>query len=169
MMYLPTSDGILAALGLACSHCHKMISSSEGRGLLKCSGCLRLEYCNNECQKADWQHHKAICQTIQLVEKDTQATKEMAAAYPQGAQNDFETLDRISVAQADRMVALCEKLLQRSLTIREIDIIAYEPKCLACARTNMILKTEARMPEAESTGAVITPCERCKMSFGCCD
>lgn len=33
----------------------------------------------------------------------------------------------------------------------------------------MILQTEARMPEAESTGAVITPCERCKMSFGCCD
>ncbi|KAJ7498373.1 hypothetical protein B0H11DRAFT_2381656 [Mycena galericulata] len=126
----------------------------------------------NSRVQADWRHHKAICQTIQLVEKDTEATSEMAAAYPQAAQNDLETLDRISVAHTDRMFALCEKLLQRSLTSREIDVIAYELKCLAClrsARTNMILQTEARMPEADSTGAVVTPCERCKMSFGCCD
>ncbi|KAJ7938067.1 hypothetical protein B0H13DRAFT_1852004 [Mycena leptocephala] len=41
--------------------------------------------------------------TIQLVKQDTEATSEMAAAYPQAAQNDFETLDRISVAHADRM------------------------------------------------------------------
>ncbi|KAJ6623331.1 hypothetical protein B0H10DRAFT_2010840 [Mycena sp. CBHHK59/15] len=168
-MYLPTSADILAALGLSCSHCHKVNLSREERRLLRCSGCRRLAYCNDECQEADWRHHKAMCQTIQLVKKDTEATSEMAAAYPQTAQNDFETLDRISVAHADRMVALCEKLLQRSLTSREIDVIAYEPKCLACARTNMILQTEARVPEAESTGAIMTPCERCKMSFGCCD
>ncbi|KAF7334488.1 MYND-type domain-containing protein [Mycena venus] len=168
-MYLPTSADILAALGLSCSHCHKMNSSSEERGLLRCSGCRRLAYCNNECQKADWRNHKAICQTLQLVEKDIEATSEMAAAFPEAAQNDLKTLDRISVAHADQMVALCEKLLQRSLTSREIDVISYEPKCLACARTDMILRTKAHMPEAESTGAVITPCERCKMSFGCCD
>ncbi|KAJ7444800.1 hypothetical protein B0H11DRAFT_2291112 [Mycena galericulata] len=123
-------------------------------------------------QQADWRHHKAMCQAIQLVENDAEVTKEMAAAYSQAAQNDFETLDRISVAHVNRMVALCEKLLQRPLTSREIHVISYEPKCLVClrsARTNLILETEARMPEAESTGAVLTPCERCKMSFGCCD
>lgn len=67
----------------------------------------------NSRVQADWRHHKAICQTIQLVEKDTETTSDMAAAYPQAAQNDLETLDRISVAHADRMVGLCEKLLQR--------------------------------------------------------
>ncbi|KAJ7437919.1 hypothetical protein B0H11DRAFT_2106182 [Mycena galericulata] len=169
MNYLPTSADILPALGLSCFHCHKVNLSSEECGLLRCSGCRRLAYCNDKCQKADWRHHKAMCQTIQLVEKDAEVTSEMAAAYPQAAQNDFETLDRISVVHANRMVALCEKLLQRPLKTREIDVIAYEPKCLACARTNMILQTEARMREAESTGAVLTPCERCKMSFGCCD
>ncbi|KAJ7213453.1 hypothetical protein GGX14DRAFT_445168 [Mycena pura] len=168
MYYLPTSAGSLAALALSCSHCHKMNSSSEEPGLRKCSGCRRLAYCNNECQKADWRHHKAFCQTIQLVEKDTEATREMAAAYSQAAQNDLETLNLISIAHSDRFIALCTKLLQRPLTLREIDVIAYEPKCLACARTNMVLQTEARMAEVAS-GAVITPCERCKMAFSCCD
>ncbi|KAJ7486280.1 hypothetical protein B0H11DRAFT_2015519 [Mycena galericulata] len=184
MMYLPTSADIPPALGLSCSHCHKVNLSSEDSeesGLLRCSGCRRLAYCNNvNCAscvysmsklrvQADWRHHKAMCQAIQLVENDAEVTKEMAAAYPQAAQNDFETLDRISVAHVNRMVTLCEKLLQRPLTSREIDVISYEPKCLACARTNMILETEVRMPEAESTAAVLTPCERCKMSFCCCD
>jgi enoyl reductase-like protein len=54
-----------------------------------------------------------MCQTIQLVEKETEATTEMAAAYPQAAQNELEALDGISRTTADRMVALCEKLLKR--------------------------------------------------------
>ncbi|KAJ6492404.1 hypothetical protein C8R47DRAFT_1120602 [Mycena vitilis] len=169
MMYLPTSTDILAALALSCSHCHKVNMSSEECGLLRCGGCRRLVYCNKDCQKANWRNHKAMCQSIQLVEKDVEATNSMAAAYPRAAQNDSETLDRISVAQASRMIVLCEKFLKRSLTSREISFIAYEPKCLACARTNMILQTETRMPEVESTATILTPCERCKMSFGCCD
>ncbi|KAJ7606727.1 hypothetical protein DFH06DRAFT_1112308 [Mycena polygramma] len=169
MMYLPTSTDILAALGLSCSHCHKVNMSSKECGLLRCGGCHRLVYCNNNCQKADWRDHKAMCQSIQLVEKDVEATSSMAAAYPRAAQNEFETLDHVSVAHADRMVVLCEKLLKRSLTSREISFIAYEPKCLACARTNMILQTEARMPEVELTATILTLCKRCKMSFGCCD
>ncbi|KAJ7186257.1 hypothetical protein GGX14DRAFT_485604, partial [Mycena pura] len=152
-------------LSHSCSHCHKMNSSSEEPGLRKCSGCRRLAYCNNgtchhstPSETADWRHHKAFCQTIQLVEKDTEATREMAAAYSQAAQNDLETLNLISIAHSDRFIALCTKLLQRPLTLREIDVIAYEPKCLAWyRRTNMVLQTEARMAE------------RCKMAFSCCD
>ncbi|KAJ7251122.1 hypothetical protein B0H12DRAFT_649412 [Mycena haematopus] len=167
-MSISSSIDILAALGLACSHCHKMKSSSDAP-LLRCGGCRRPVYCNAECQKADWRHHKGMCQTIQAVEKDTKATSEMAAAYSQSAHNSFEILDRISIAHTQQMIDLCEKLLKKSLTMREYDFIVYEPRCLACARTDMILQTEPRMPQAESADAILTPCERCKMSFGCCD
>ncbi|KAF8176888.1 hypothetical protein K438DRAFT_1846319, partial [Mycena galopus ATCC 62051] len=159
-MSLSTSADILAALGLSCSHCNKVKSSSDTSALLRCSGCRRLVYCN-----ADWRHHKAMCQTIQAVEKDTKAS-EMVAPYPQSAHNDFETLDDISFDHTDQMIALCEKMLKRSLTEREINFIGYEPKCLSCARTDMVL---ARAPEAESAGAILSPCERCEISFGCCN
>ncbi|KAJ7151832.1 hypothetical protein C8R43DRAFT_1235857 [Mycena crocata] len=167
-VYLPTAGQILAALRLACAHCHTVLNLSSG--LLMCAGgCGKLVYCDNECQKVNWRHHKYICKAIQLVERDTQAMSKMVAAYPSSSQNDLETLDRLSLATADQTVALCEKLLKRSLMAREIDIIAYEPKCLACARTNMILRTEAGASEAKAPSAVLAPCGRCKISFGCCE
>ncbi|KAF7338852.1 Zinc finger mynd domain-containing protein 17 [Mycena sanguinolenta] len=162
-MHLPKSAEILAVLGLACSHCHKVKSSNDIPGLLRCGGCRRIAYCKAECQKADWRNHKAMCQAIQSVERDAEAARKMAAAYDPSTHNDIETLGRISSAHVDQMVALCEKLLKRPLSNCETNLLSYEPKCLTCARTDMILRT------ASSAGGILTPCERCNMSFGCCD
>ncbi len=51
-------DGIREKFQAECSHCG---SAPMGRRLLKCSACKRVEYCNRDCQRADWAGHKSDC------------------------------------------------------------------------------------------------------------
>jgi GTPase SAR1 family protein len=44
--------------GPFCSSCGK---DAKGKSLLRCGGCKKVEYCNRDCQKADWPSHKRIC------------------------------------------------------------------------------------------------------------
>lgn len=44
--------------GPFCSACGK---DSHGKKLLACSACKKAQYCNRDCQKADWAIHKRIC------------------------------------------------------------------------------------------------------------
>ena len=44
--------------GPFCSSCGE---DSLGKKLLACSACKTAQYCNRECQKADWPIHKRIC------------------------------------------------------------------------------------------------------------
>ncbi|KAJ7916302.1 hypothetical protein B0H13DRAFT_1871352 [Mycena leptocephala] len=57
------------------------------------------------------------------------------------------------------------KSVKRSVNHREMHIIMYDQN-VGLARTNLILQTETSLSE---TGGALTPCDRCKMSFGCCD
>ncbi|CAI2338190.1 unnamed protein product [Caenorhabditis sp. 36 PRJEB53466] len=43
-----------------CNHC--LISMSEPK---KCSACMKLAYCSQDCQKSDWRLHRAECKSIQ--------------------------------------------------------------------------------------------------------
>ncbi|KAF9236037.1 hypothetical protein BU15DRAFT_50600 [Melanogaster broomeanus] len=45
-----------------CSSCAKAASTSP---LMRCSGCTKVWYCNNSCQKADWNLHKRECSALQ--------------------------------------------------------------------------------------------------------
>ena len=46
----------------ACSYCSKTVENNEGTKLLRCSRCLRVAYCNKECQTAHWKgEHKQHC------------------------------------------------------------------------------------------------------------
>lgn len=44
--------------GPFCSACGE---DSKGKKLLACSACKKVQYCNRDCQKADWQLHKRLC------------------------------------------------------------------------------------------------------------
>ena len=50
--------------GPSCASCGK---DSQGGSLLRCTGCNAVQYCNRECQKADWQYHKRSCNYKQTV------------------------------------------------------------------------------------------------------
>jgi hypothetical protein len=53
-------DGLREQLqeGPSCTSCGR---DSKGGKLLRCSGCKKAEYCDRECQKADWPSHKRVC------------------------------------------------------------------------------------------------------------
>ncbi|KAJ6580604.1 hypothetical protein B0H10DRAFT_2098727 [Mycena sp. CBHHK59/15] len=173
----PTSAPFTAFVGLACYNCHKLEElPSIGDGaepLLRCGGCHRLWYCSGGRRFlslnptpltlfAHWGQHKALCKAFQFLEKDTEATGDLITSF-------LSTLDRISVSHKTRMMNLCEKVLGRSLKNREFDILSYEPRCLACARTDIILRSEARLSEPKATISALMPCPRCKMAFYCCE
>jgi hypothetical protein len=42
-------------------------SGCNEKGTKSCSACLKEYYCCGECQKADWNTHKLICQLIKLM------------------------------------------------------------------------------------------------------
>ncbi|KAJ7634051.1 hypothetical protein B0H17DRAFT_1149749 [Mycena rosella] len=164
-MALPTSAQIMAAIGLSCHNCNKVQElevTGAGGPLLRCGGCHRVSYCS-----ADWRHHKALCTVLQSVAQNIPAMENMAKIFPRSSQNDLKTLDDISEANTSRMGDLCEEALGRSLKDRERGILVYEPKCLACARTSIVLGAEARVPQSQPTNTELIPCPRCKTSFFC--
>ena len=44
---------------MASEQCSK--EGCDKPGVSKCSGCLNVQYCSRECQKADWRNHKQTC------------------------------------------------------------------------------------------------------------
>jgi MYND finger len=43
----------------ACINCGG--KGNEDKKLAKCGKCLKVQYCNRQCQAADWKVHKAAC------------------------------------------------------------------------------------------------------------
>ncbi|KAJ7465407.1 hypothetical protein B0H11DRAFT_2006796 [Mycena galericulata] len=168
-----TTAHFTATIGLSCYNCNKVDTlSSQGSDLLRCSGCRRLWYCSTKCQKEDWRRrggHKALCNTLRSLESDAEAMAAVTKLFPQSSETDAYALGRLSVSHKRQMVDLCEKELKRSLKIREFDILSYEPRCLACARTTIVLRVEARLSKSESMGSELIPCPRCGMAFYCCE
>ncbi|KIK95837.1 hypothetical protein PAXRUDRAFT_826610 [Paxillus rubicundulus Ve08.2h10] len=62
-----------------CSSCAKATSTSP---LMRCSGCATVWYCNNSCQKTDWNLHKRECSALQTWAK---AAPSDALAVPSDA------------------------------------------------------------------------------------
>ncbi|KAI0373224.1 hypothetical protein BV20DRAFT_963042 [Pilatotrama ljubarskyi] len=66
-----------------CRRCDRM--RREGEHFRVCSGCQSALYCGEECQKADWPAHKAIC-------KFNQQTSQLMASSPEGQQSVIDGL-----------------------------------------------------------------------------
>lgn len=47
-----------------CHNC-KVGSKGERPTLMKCSRCLVARYCGSDCQRADWNRHKRVCEELQ--------------------------------------------------------------------------------------------------------
>ncbi|KAJ7486995.1 hypothetical protein FB451DRAFT_1026054 [Mycena latifolia] len=171
----PSTAHFTTYIGLSCYTCDKLEEvSSSGDGLLRCSGCRKMWYCSTKCQKTNWSQHKALCKALRFLEQDTTRADELTRSFPMASQNSIETLDRISKVLGRRVqwwlvISSPFMNISRSLKNREFDVLSYEPRCLACARTDIVLRIEAGISQAKPAVSGLMCCPRCKMAFYCCE
>lgn len=84
-----------------CSHCYKVASK-----LQKCSGCRKVHYCNQACQKTDWPTHKQVCKIT------AHAVNYVDKILSQKSGNGFFLYAQIflTIHKANSIVVLCEKI-----------------------------------------------------------
>ncbi|KAF2672771.1 hypothetical protein BT63DRAFT_136176 [Microthyrium microscopicum] len=51
----------------SCFHCGKIAADGVGQPLRKCSGCMRVWYCDKSCQKKHWKAHKTYCEPMGMM------------------------------------------------------------------------------------------------------
>ncbi|KAG5653243.1 hypothetical protein H0H81_001500 [Sphagnurus paluster] len=57
--------------------------------------------------------------------------------------------------------------LKRELTLAERNLIGWEPRCMACGRTDRIIRMEAADKGSSSRINLLKACHACKMAFYC--
>ncbi|KAJ7873967.1 hypothetical protein B0H13DRAFT_2669175 [Mycena leptocephala] len=142
-----------AVIGLACRKCYK----EEDVELSRCGGCRRISYCGTECQNADWKRHKPMCKALASLEKNSAAAARLVSLLPKKPSSDLQEIRKLT----DEQVEIYFTYLPRQTTV-EHSWIQYEPRCLICTRTEMVM----RMETGDVTQHLI-PCPRCMRSFCC--
>ncbi|KAJ7186118.1 hypothetical protein C8R46DRAFT_1026003 [Mycena filopes] len=175
-------ENITTGLGLACHKCervldpnNKLFDQNKATSLSACSGCRIIYYCSDVCQKAHWNDHKALCKVLRKIEEDLATTRDLAKAFrvPMPAEVSPAMLNKVSIAAwrscAKQVWDGIFKHANSHLDDDEGIVLAVEPKCLACARTGLILRVEARLSGGDASKLILKPCPGCKMAFTCSD
>ncbi|KAJ7463602.1 hypothetical protein FB451DRAFT_1264992 [Mycena latifolia] len=152
----PTPLPCIAAVGGACYHCHARPSNYIK--IQKCSGCHLVSYCSSACQHASWPVHKPFCRAIATFEK---MPLMISIAQWIGAKTSADL-----ELQTKERATYCIIQLGRNLSSVEMQLLQHEPRCLACARTNQLIRIEAAMDTSVVPHALI-PCSTCQLSFAC--
>ncbi|KAJ6511089.1 hypothetical protein C8R45DRAFT_1207828 [Mycena sanguinolenta] len=151
-----------AWVGLVCHHCFKGIHQSPQ--LSKCSGCRRISYCGQDCQKSDWKTHKVMCKAFSELEKNPFAARKLVSLLPTEPITDVQKLRKLIVEQAvigyrnhlPGPVEMTDSWLER------------EPRCIVCTRTDMVIRMEATLKGTTVHDTMrLIPCPDCKISFCC--
>ncbi|KAJ3874218.1 hypothetical protein F5051DRAFT_417392 [Lentinula edodes] len=144
-----------ARVGQACYSC--FAEPSVETNLSRCSKCRSVSYCSPECQQRDWISHKAFCKTLYAIEHDSASKTVLVTSL-----SVTPSLDCFQ--KAIHLINLAERSLNRPLNAIERNLIAYEPKCLSCSRSNRILRMENSDPQAN-----LQSCPQCRLAFYCSD
>ncbi|KAJ7190580.1 hypothetical protein GGX14DRAFT_507204 [Mycena pura] len=156
-----------ARLGLACYNCFK----EEEVKLSRCTGCFRVSYCTPECQKNDWKTHKPMCKALSAIEKNNPiAAAALLFSLSPHPTTELNVLHNMGESHASNISSFCQRSLGRNLTIPERNLVGWEPRCMACTRTDQIMRIEAAKSGGTSTAQKprqLIPCPRCNLSFCC--
>ncbi|GLB44346.1 putative zinc finger mynd domain-containing protein 17 [Lyophyllum shimeji] len=158
---------LTASLGQACYACFK--TEGEGITLRRCTGCRSIQYCSAGCQQANWKEHKGICKAFQKLENEPVLRMSLLFALVDEPTTDFYSLDTIIATMVANQERYLEQVLNRRLTIPERNLLGWEPRCLACARTDRVIRMEAVENGSTSTPNTLKACHACKMAFYCSD
>ncbi|KIK50990.1 hypothetical protein GYMLUDRAFT_266004 [Collybiopsis luxurians FD-317 M1] len=161
-MFATKVPPLTARVGLACHSC--FTERSTDKALARCSKC-RSDYdeaSNEPFSQRDWASHKALCKTLHKIEHDPVARASLLFNLPEGPSSDSDILNRICTVNAGNLIALINASLNRPMNVVEQNIVVYEPKCLACTRTDRILRIETGDPSAG-----LKSCSECHLAFFC--
>ncbi|KAJ7140427.1 hypothetical protein C8R46DRAFT_1135612 [Mycena filopes] len=125
----------LAVVGGACYRCHAQPGGEVS--LKRCSSCRLVSYCGSSCQRHDWSEHKQFCRAVGSFKVSMVPLDKLPMLYTLKVEN-------------------CQRILGRLLSGHEQQLVASEPRCLACG------KMVSGVP---SPG--LTPCTDCRLSFAC--
>ncbi|KAF7298719.1 hypothetical protein MIND_00819400 [Mycena indigotica] len=162
-----------ARLGLACYKCFK----EEDVQVSRCTGCLRVGYCSRECQNADWKTHKAFCKATKALENDRGAAMTLLFPLADAPSTNLDYLHNASEAHAANVQGFVQRSMGRELSVPERNLVGWEPRCMACTRTDQLIRIEFTARTRASGGASsssttakprqLTPCVECNASFCC--
>lgn len=159
---------VTSILGRACYECFKFKDKDRDVPLKQCSRCLAVQYCSPECQKAHWKSdHKEMCNALRSLENDTIVRMALLSALSNEHSSDPDVLNATIGAMVNKQIAHLVRLLDRNLTTEERNLLAWEPRCIGCARTDRIMRMEAVAKGSGFVPRKLTPCPTCKMDFYC--
>ncbi|CAA7264032.1 unnamed protein product [Cyclocybe aegerita] len=156
-----------ANLGQVCYNCFQRHGA-----LQRCSGCRRVSYCGTECQKANWSKHKAMCKALKAVE--TKTAKEILDSFNLLSLSDYKGSDSdnanalASIVRVSKvLIPSLEQELGRPLHRNEHNLLGWEPRCLSCGRSEMLLRIDSDTRRTQQQFATLRPCPDCKLAFYC--
>ncbi|KAG6918728.1 hypothetical protein DXG01_012213 [Tephrocybe rancida] len=132
---------------------------------------MRFAHANNdlsECQNGNWASHKSMCKTLHLLET-AEAFRTTVKNLRAGPYEDLRALNAKLESDFSRLLEYLVKSLKRDLTLAERNLVGWEPLCMACGRTERILRVEAATHNGTSASSPVSlkACDTCKMAFYC--
>ena len=86
-----------------CENCEQEIADR----IQLCSGCKKVAYCNNHCQKAHWKQHKKTCTYVQKSLERDKSVRVCAAC-------DKQLNERVMLCAGCKKVAYCDSTCQKA-------------------------------------------------------
>ncbi|KAK0451217.1 uncharacterized protein EV420DRAFT_1274421 [Desarmillaria tabescens] len=148
----------------ACYSCFK--TEGPNTKISRCTRCKRVSYCGTDCQKKDWRQHKAICKALDAVEKSALAISTLTFSLADAPSTDIDYLNMLGdqiVKNEISQIMLPFSKEGRPLNTAEQNLLAFQPRCMACARTDRLL----RMKPSPLRSSSLSSCPDCKMAFYC--
>ncbi|KAG7443809.1 uncharacterized protein BT62DRAFT_901802 [Guyanagaster necrorhizus] len=150
----------------ACYACLK--TEGPNTKMSRCTRCKRVSYCGTDCQKNDWPKHKAICKALDAVEKNPLAVMTLTSSLADAPSTDINFLNTLGDQIVQNEISQIMQPFRkegRPLNTAEQNLLAFQPRCMACARTDRLL----RMKPSPLRSSSLSSCPDCKMAFYCCD
>ncbi|KAF9468454.1 hypothetical protein BDZ94DRAFT_1246823 [Collybia nuda] len=158
-----------ANIGQACYNCFK--GEDEEITLQKCAKCRAVKYCGAACQKENWGLHKKICKALNITEKNPMSRLASIFSLADAPVSNLYDLNAIIETSVQNDLRALQGNIGRHLTVPERNLIAWEPRCMGCGRSDRIMRIEAASEDAETTTTpkILKSCSDCKMAFYCSD
>uniref|UniRef100_A0A0W0FPE7 MYND-type domain-containing protein n=1 Tax=Moniliophthora roreri TaxID=221103 RepID=A0A0W0FPE7_MONRR len=147
----------------ACHYCYKN-DIEEDVKISKCSRCKSVGYCGEECQKADWKNHRGLCKAYASLEKDARTRWTLLSSVDDRCHTDMELVNRLCRRFGRTERHFLKRALKRPLTNIEQNIVGWQRSCMACARTDRVI----RMESTTSPRRELKECPDCGLTFYCC-